>query len=252
MSAQPTRFEALLRQDRAVVLAGIALLTLASWAYLAHLVRAMGPLDRCGAIELAALLGMWVVMMTAMMLPSVAPLILMFARADRQKGARAVAGTASILLLGYLLAWMGYSALAAWLQWRLHVAAVLSPAMASASPLLQGFLLLAAGAFQFTPLKRACLTRCRSPLSFLMSDWRPGRLGALVMGLKHGAFCVGCCWLLMVLMFAAGVMSLFWMAALAVFVLAEKAAPRGDLLARLAGAALIVAGASLLVSTSFK
>jgi predicted metal-binding membrane protein len=252
VSAQPTRLEALLRQDRAGILAGIALLTLAAWAYLAHLLRDMGPMERCGVIELAALLAMWAVMMTAMMLPSVAPLILMFARADRHKGAQAVVGTAGILLLGYLLAWMGYSALAAWLQWRLHVAAVLSPAMASTSPLLQGVLLLAAGAFQFTPLKRACLTRCRSPLSFLMSDWRPGRLGALVMGLKHGAFCVGCCWLLMVLMFAVGVMSLFWMAALAVFVLAEKAAPRGELLARLAGAALIVAGAGLLVSTSFK
>jgi predicted metal-binding membrane protein len=124
--------------------------------------------------------------------------------------------------------------------------------MASTSPLLEGLLLLAAGTFQFTPLKRACLARCRSPLSFLISDWRPGRLGALVMGLKHGAFCVGCCWLLMVLMSAAGVMSLFWMAALAVFVLAEKAAPRGDLLARLAGSALLVAGAGLLVSASLK
>jgi predicted metal-binding membrane protein len=113
VSAQPTRLEALLRQDRTVILAGIALLTLAAWVYLAHLVREMGPVDRCGAIELAALVAMWAVMMTAMMLPSVAPLILMFACADRQNGARAVIGTAGILLLGYLLAWMGYSALAA-------------------------------------------------------------------------------------------------------------------------------------------
>lgn len=248
MSAQPTRLEALLRQDRAVILAGITLLALTAWGYLAHLVREMGPMDRCGPVELALLVVMWAVMMVAMMLPSVAPLILMFARANRQKGADRVVGPAGILLAGYLLAWMGYSVPAAMLQWRLHAEALLSPAMASSSPVLGGFLLLAAGAFQLTPLKGACLVRCRSPLAFLMSDWRPGRWGALVMGLKHGAYCVGCCWLLMILMFVAGAMNLLWMAALAVFVLAEKIAPRGDRIARLAGAALIAAGAVLLIS----
>lgn len=207
-------------------------------------------MDRCGPLELAILVVMWVVMMVAMMLPSVAPLILMFARDNRQKGARRVVGPAGILLAGYLLAWMGYSVPAATLQWKLHVEALLSPAMAGNSPLLQGFLLLTAGAFQFTPLKRACLARCRSPLGFLMSDWRAGPWGALVMGLKHGAYCVGCCWLLMLLMFAAGAMNLLWMAALALIVLAEKAAPRGELIARLGGAALIAAGAGLLTSAS--
>lgn len=242
MSAQPTRLEALLQQDRAILLAGIALLTLGAWGYLAHLVREMGPMDRCGPLELALLVVMWAVMMVAMMLPSVAPLILMFARANRQQGARRVVGPAGILLAGYLLAWMGYSALAALVQWQLHTV--------GSSPFFDGIVLAAAGAFQFTPLKRACLVRCRSPLAFLMSDWRAGRRGALVMGLKHGAYCVGCCWLLMLLMFAAGAMNLLWMAALALFVMAEKAAPRGELIARLGGAALVAAGAGLLLSAA--
>jgi predicted metal-binding membrane protein len=246
VSTRQTRLEALLRHDRAVILAAIALLTLAAWAYLADLVRGMGTMDRCGPIELALLLVMWLAMMVAMMLPTAAPLVLMFARANRQQGARRVVQPAGILLLGYLLAWTGYSAVAAMAQWRLHATAFLSPLMASTSPMLEGFLLLAAGAYQFTPLKRACLVRCRSPLSFLLSGWRDGRWGTLAMGLRHGAYCVGCCWLLMALMFAAGVMSLPWMAALAVFVLAEKIVPRGDLIARLAGAALIAAAIALL------
>jgi predicted metal-binding membrane protein len=119
--------------------------------------------------------------------------------------------------------------------------------MASTSSILGSVLLVAAGLFQFTPLKRACLVRCRTPLSFLMSDWREGQWGAFVMGLKHGAYCVGCCWLLMSLLFVAGVMNLLWIAAIAVFVLVEKAVPKGDLIGRFAGAALIVAGIVLAV-----
>ena len=126
-----------------------------------------------------------------MMVPSAAPLVLMFARANRQKGGSRVVGSAGILPLGYLLVWIGFSVMATLAQWRLHAAAVLSPMMASTSSILGGVLLVAAGIFQFTPLKRACLVRCRSPLTFLMSDWREGQWGAFVMGLKHGAYCVG-------------------------------------------------------------
>jgi predicted metal-binding membrane protein len=259
---EPTRLEAVLRRDRAVILAGIATVTLAAWAYLVHLAREMGTMDRTGAmgmapdmvmphlqswdaVELLLLFVMWAVMMVAMMLPSAAPLVLMFARANRQKGGSGVVGSAGILLLGYLLVWIGFSAVATLAQWRLHAAAVLSPTMASTSSILGGVLLVAAGVFQFTPLKRACLVRCRSPLHFLMSDWREGQLGAFVMGLKHGAYCVGCCWMLMALLFVAGVMNLFWVAAIAVFVLVEKVSPKGDLIGRFAGAALIVAGIAL-------
>jgi predicted metal-binding membrane protein len=182
-----------------------------------------------------------------MMVPSAAPLVLMFARANRQKGGSRVVGSAGILLLGYLLVWIGFSAVAALAQWRLHAAAVLSPMMASTSSMLGGVLLVAAGIFQLTPVKRACLVRCRSPLTFLMSDWREGQWGALMMGLKHGAYCVGCCWMLMSLLFVAGVMNLLWVAAIAVFVLVEKVARRGDRIGRFAGAALIVAGIALAV-----
>src|SRR5512132_4022109 len=117
---------------------------------------------------------------------------------------------------------MGFSAVATLAQWRLHAAAVLSPMMASTSSILAGVLLVAAGVFQFTPLKRACLVRCRSPLHFLMSDWREGPWGSVVMGLKHGAYCVGCCWMLMTLLFVAGVMNVLWVAAFAVCGIVER------------------------------
>jgi predicted metal-binding membrane protein len=119
--------------------------------------------------------------------------------------------------------------------------------MASTSPIVGGLLLVAAGVFQFTPLKQACLGRCRSPMGFLLSEWRGGRWGALTMGLKHGAYCVGCCWALMALLFVAGVMNLLWVAPIAVFVLLEKTAPMGEMLGRITGAALVVAGIALLV-----
>jgi predicted metal-binding membrane protein len=256
VSTELTQLEAALRRDRAIILAGITMVVLVVWAYRVYLAWEMGTMGMTpdmvmpqmqswGAIELLLLFVMWAVMMVAMMMPSVAPLILMFARANRQKGASRVVGSAGILLLGYLLVWMGFSVLAALVQWRLHTAALLSPMMVSTNSALGGLLLVAAGVFQFTPLKRACLVRCRSPLSFLMSDWREGQWGTLVMGLKHGAYCVGCCWMLMALLFVAGVMNLFWVAAIAVLVLVEKTAPRGDLIGRFAGAALIVAGIAL-------
>ena len=118
--------------------------------------------------------------------------------------------------------------------------------MAATSPVLNGGLLLAAGVFQWTPLKRACLKGCRSPLSFLMSEWRDGTAGAFVMGLRHGSYCVGCCWVLMALLFVAGVMNLLWVAVIALFVMAEKILARGELLGRVIGAALVTAGAVLI------
>jgi predicted metal-binding membrane protein len=262
MPVELTPLEAVLRRDRAVVLAGLASLTLVAWAYVAYLgwkMTSVGTMDMApdmampqvqswGAVELLLLFVMWAVMMVAMMVPSVSPLILMFARASRQKGIDQGIGAAAILLLGYLIVWLGFSGMAALAQWRLHSAALLSPMMASTSPVLGGVLLLAAGVFQFTPLKRACLGRCRSPMGFLLSVWRDGRWGTLVMGLKHGAYCVGCCWALMALLLVAGVMNLLWVAAIAGFVLVEKAAPMGERLGRIMGGALIVAGIALLVS----
>jgi len=131
-------------------------------------------------------------------------------------------------------------------QWGLHSAALLSPMMVSTSPFLGGMLLLAAGLFQWTPLKYACLTHCRSPLSFLMTDWREGHRGALIMGLRHGSYCTGCCWFLMALLFVAGVMNVLWVATITAFVLIEKVAPRGDVVGRVAGVVLVIAGLMML------
>lgn len=270
MPARPSPLEKLVRRDRAVVVTGVAAISLVAWAYLFYAARGMegaggggAPglasglvmprVESWGIVDLLLLFGMWAVMMVAMMVPSAAPLVLTFARARRsreKKSVGTVVGSAGLLLVGYLLAWIGFSVLATLAQWTLHRAALLSSMMVSASPFLGAGLLVAAGAFQLTPLKRACLTRCRSPLSFLMSNWQPGRWGALVLGWKHGAYCVACCWMLMALLFVAGVMNLLWVAAIATFVLVEKVARRGDLVGRIAGVALIGAGVALLLGHS--
>ena len=144
------------------------------------------------------------------------------------------------------MVWIGFSALATLAQWGLHEAALLSPMMVSTSPILGGVLLLSAGIFQWTPWKYTCLKHCRSPLGFLMTDWRDGAWGAFWMGLRHGSYCTGCCWFLMALLFVAGVMNLLWVAAITAFVLVEKMVPRGDLVGRVAGGVLILAGIVLL------
>jgi predicted metal-binding membrane protein len=152
----------------------------------------------------------------------------------------------TIFLFGYLAVWTAFSAVATLAEWGLHQAAMLSTTMTATSTALNGGLLIAAGLFQWTPMKRACLKGCRSPLSFLMSEWRDGAAGAFVMGLRHGAYCVGCCWFLMALLFVAGVMNLLWVAVIALFVLAEKISPKGELLARITGIGLVIAGATLI------
>jgi predicted metal-binding membrane protein len=144
---------------------------------------------------------------------------------------------------GYLLVWTGFSAGAALAQWGLHRAAMLSPMMTTSSPRLGAAILIAAGVYQLTPFKGACLTHCRSPLGFLMSHWRGGTAGALRMGIEHGTYCLGCCWALMCVLFVVGVINLLWVAAMAIFVRVEKIAPAGTLVARVGGAAMIAAGA---------
>jgi predicted metal-binding membrane protein len=246
--------EAVLRRDRLVITAGLAGVTAVSWIYTSHLAGSlsgakltMPHMHAWGASYVTMVFVMWAVMMVAMMVPSATPFILLFARLNRTRETRAdpVLPTTAFAA-GYILVWTGYSAVATLAQWGLHRAALLSPSAASASPLFGGALLLAAGIFQWTPLKQACLTQCRSPLGFLMSEWREGRRGALIMGFKHGWYCVGCCWILMALLFVAGVMNLLWMAVITAFVLAEKLLPRGEVVARLGGAVLTAAGIFLL------
>jgi len=256
-------FEALLRRDRVVGGGALAVLGVAAWLYLFHVAppmsdRAMSDLQTMPGMAMAmpardawgwmvgALVVMWAVMMVATMTPAAAPMILMFAAIHRRRAAEGRPAVPTVIfVLGYLVVWTIYSVAAGVVQAALHAAALLSPAMTATSPLLAGGLLVAAGVFQWTPLKRACLAACRSPLSFLMSGWREGRGGALVMGLRHGLYCLGCCWALMALLFVAGVMNLPWVAVIAVAVLVEKVVPSGDLVGRLAGVALIAAGVLL-------
>src|SRR5574341_1090138 len=251
-----TALEAVLKRDRMIVLAGLAGITVLAWAYMGSLSRDMGCMDMTmamprmqawGLLELVLLCVMWAVMMVAMMVPSAAPLLLLFTTINRRRHTTQQPYVPTAVFLGgYLLVWTSFSVLAMLAQWGLHSAALLSPMMVSTSPILGGLVLLAAGSFQWTPLKYTCLTRCRSPLGFLMTDWREGHRGALIMGLRHGTYCVGCCWILMALLFVAGVMNLLWVAAIAAFVLMEKVVPHGDLVGRVAGGVLVVAGLVML------
>ena len=249
--------EKLLRQDRAIVVLGAAVISMLGWTYLFYEGWAMQHMDivamampstgAWGLMDLLVVFAMWAVMMVAMMLPSAAPMILAFLTLNhrRQTTARPLVPVV-IFLFGYIAVWTGYSAVATLAQWWLHKTALLSPTMAATSPVLSGGLLLAAGLFQWTPLKRACLKGCRSPLSFFMSEWRDGTVGAFVMGLRHGSYCLGCCWMLMALLFVAGVMNLFWVVVIALFVMAEKILVRGELLGRVTGVALVAAGIALM------
>lgn len=192
---------------------------------------------------------MWWIMMVAMMLPSASPMILLFARfnrSQREKGAPYV--PTGIFALGYLWVWAAFSVVAVSAQWGLERSGLLSSMLASTSVALGAGLLIAAGVYQLTPLKYACLKHCRSPLFFISHHWRPGEWGALRMGLEHGAYCTGCCWFLMALLFYGGVMNLFWIIGLAVLVLVEKAAPAGHWVGWIMGAGLIAWGGALLLT----
>jgi predicted metal-binding membrane protein len=166
-------------------------------------------------------------------------MILMFAGVNRRRREQQVSYVpTSVFLVGYLVVWAAFGVLATASQWWLHAVSLLSPMMTNTSPVLGGVLLLVAGIYQWTPLKHACLSKCRSPMGFVLNEWREGRRGAFLMGLKHGGYCVGCCWTLMALLFVAGIMNLLWVAAIAGFVLLEKVAPGGERLGRVAGVML--------------
>ncbi len=256
----PSGLERVMRHDRGIVAAGLAAITLLSWVYLVrmaatmnatavdkemHAAMGMPEMAAWGTAELIMLFLMWTVMMIAMMLPSVTPIILLVVSTYRRRADRSRVLTL-VFTSGYLIAWTAFSAVVAVAQFVLHRAALLSSSMASSSVIAAGVILLFAGAYQWLPFKSACLTRCRSPLSVLTTEWREGAKGALIMGLRHGLSCVGCCWALMLLLFAAGVMNLLWVAAIAVFVLVEKLAPQGARLGRVAGLLLVAWGGWIL------
>ncbi len=185
---------------------------------------------------------MWTVMMIGMMTGSAIPAVLVMANARAARGERKVSAITLLFAFGYLLAWVGFSAIAAFAQWALHSAALLSPAMRATSPWLAGSVLVVAGIYQWTPSKQACLAHCQSPFNFLITHWQSGKSGALAMGMHHGAYCAGCCWALMAILFVVGVMNLLAVALLAALVFIEKVTPVGVLVSRIAGVALVIAG----------
>lgn len=238
--------EPILARDRVIVLGGVIALTALAWL---NLWRRAGSMDMDAVMprsmpwslaDLGAAVFMWGVMMVAMMLPSVTPMLLLFSNVQRKRREQGEAATpTSLFAAGYLLVWLAWSGLAAGLQWGLHALFLLTPYLATTSALLGAAFLFLAGGYQLTPWKDACLVQCQSPFGFLMTRWREGAWGAFRMGLEHGTYCLGCCWALMGLLFVGGVMNLLWVAALAGFILLEKAVAQGPWLSRLAGLALI-------------
>ena len=250
---------ALLRHDRTLVLAGLAGVIALAWVWLlAGAGLHMDQMDMgAGQIMLmapawtpgyaATIFLMWIVMMAAMMLPSAAPAILLVAALTRQRGERHAIVSSSQFALGYLAIWGAFSLAATALQFVLDRARLLSEAMASGSVVLAALLLIAAGVYQWTPWKQACLRHCRSPMGFLTRYWRQGPLGPVRAGAWHGAFCLGCCWMLMGLLFVGGLMNMLWIAGLALLVLVEKLLPFGRRVSQITGAALIGWGVFVLV-----
>jgi predicted metal-binding membrane protein len=227
-----------------VTLGALAALALLAWLYL--LATARGPMAGMGEGFLLVAL-MWAIMMVAMMIPSAAPAVLLYARVQRQAGPQAPPPTAAFLA-GYLLCWLAFALAAAALQVAIERLAPASLMMTGLAGTRAGaIVIVAVGLYQLSPLKDSCLARCRSPAAFLSRHYRPGAGGALRLGLLHGLSCVGCCWLLMALLFVVGVMNLAWIAALTLLVAAEKLLPHGRLISRLAAAALLVWGAALLL-----
>jgi predicted metal-binding membrane protein len=265
-----TAIEAVLRRDRAIVAAALVTLTALAWAYVWWLAADMdmGGMDMSGfrmipagmglmmpatapwnAMEFAFVFAMWAVMMIGMMTPSATPMILIYARVGRQAARQGTPLAASAYFAaGYLLTWIGFALVATSAQWALERAALLTPMMAGASDMFSGAVLIAAGVYQWTPLKNACLRQCQSPLLFIQrhGGFRSDLLGTLALGVRHGAYCIGCCWVLMTLLFVGGVMNVLWIAAIAILVLAEKLIPAGRVISSIAGAGLFAAGAWLL------
>jgi predicted metal-binding membrane protein len=248
-------------RGRLPALGGLAAVIAFSWLYLVRMNAGMShggshaahmamPAMASGLLEqLVSAFIMWSVMMVAMMLPTELPAAALFETLARRRSSHAHPAPATMFYgAGYAAAWTLYSAAAALGQVALSRAVLLTPMLQSANTTLSAAILLAAGAFQFTSLKDSCLTKCRSPLGFLLAEWRDGKTGALLLGFKHGSYCVGCCWALMAVMFVVGAMNLLWMAALTLFVLGEKLAPARWRFRQAAGLAFVLWG--LAVATS--
>jgi predicted metal-binding membrane protein len=259
--------EKTLNHERLLVLAALCAVILASWSYLvagagtgmstiamtswsmaigapeALSTAVATPADWTASYAFT-MFAMWWVMMVAMMLPSAAPVILLYAKVSGAEGSDL---PGFVFVTGYLLAWGGFSLAAAMLQWLFERAGVLSPYMMNTSSnFFAGSILIYAGAYQLSPLKRTCLKHCQSPLGFLSHHWKPGLWGALRMGLHHGVYCLGCCVGLMAILFFGGIMNLYWIVGLAVLVILEKLLPFGRKIPYVTGPALIIWGLAFL------
>ncbi|MGK9235828.1 DUF2182 domain-containing protein [Inquilinus limosus] len=254
----PSVIEAVLRRDRLVTLVALGGVCLAAWIYTGLGIgmpgMAMDPAMMAmpmpmpwTAATFALMVAMWTVMMVAMMLPGAAPMVLTYAALQRHRRRVSPHAATALFTLGYLVVWAGFSLLATLLQWRLDALALLLPSMATASTALAGAALVVAGVYQFTGPKNRCLTRCRSPVEFLTRHHRSGPFG---LGLRHGLYCLGCCWALMLLLFVGGVMNLAWIGVIALFVLLEKTIPAGPWLGRAVGAGLVLWGGWVLIAAA--
>ncbi len=254
-----------LRHDRGIVATALFIASLLAWGYLlsgAGMSMGAFEMTRHSLMPMQAdmmqtpiwtpgyallMFSMWWVMMTAMMLPSAAPTILLAAAINLRSNTRqAPFGSTGLFTAGYLLAWAGFSLAAIFTQWLLHQNGVLNSVMVSESRLISGILLITAGLWQFSPWKYACLRHCQSPLEFLSQNQREGPLGALLMGMHHGVYCLGCCWFLMALLFVGGVMNLYWIIGLTIYVWVEKVLSSGFRTGRIMGMLLVIWGTALI------
>jgi predicted metal-binding membrane protein len=237
------------RRDRLIVATGLASVVALSWLYLWHDAAMMASRNEAArSMGLVVSFAMWFVMMMAMMLPAALPAVLVYGAMVRRHTEHGRALPAAWMFVsGYVTAWAAFSFAAVLVQAALERWKLLAPMLDSANQWLSGALLLAAGIYQWSPLKHACLSKCRNPVQFFITHWRTGATGALRMGLEHGAYCVGCCGVLMLLLFAVGVMNLLWIAVIAAFVFVEKLLPAGRMTAKFAGGALIVVGLIVLL-----
>jgi predicted metal-binding membrane protein len=253
----PTHLEKALTHERRLLLL-LGLIPLASWIWIAVMARDMyGSMSGAAAWMMTSvwtwphvllLWVMWSAMMIAMMLPTAAPLILLYAAAARRNAEPGgPARRIYALVAGYVLVWLLFSVLATALQRLLASALVLTPMMEPAAPRVGAIILGTAGLYQMTPLKRACLRACRSPLGYLMQGWRRGTAGAFRLGLAHGSHCLGCCWALMLMLFAGGVMNLLVIIALTIWVKVEKIAPFGERTATASGVVLLAIAVWMMV-----
>jgi predicted metal-binding membrane protein len=262
--------EVVLRRDRILIAAALLVIIALAWAYVIWLAAdmEMGGMEMSGfrmipaglglmmpnaepwrPIEFAFVFAMWAVMMVGMMTPSAAPMLLIYARVARQAALeRKPFAATSWFAGGYLLVWTGFSLLATLAQWAIERAGWLAPSMAATNGILGALILIVAGLYQWSPLKEACLRQCQSPLRFIQrhGGFRAEATSSFALGVRHGTYCIGCCWMLMALLFVGGIMNPLWIAAITIFVLLEKVVPAGPLIARVSGIGFVAAGAWLI------